>query len=85
MLKGDNLDAADALARGLLDEVVASDALGAALALLARVTASAPKRRVSARTTQLGSRPGLFATPFVVAQAHKMVRLKRTAASPRTS
>ena len=74
MLKGDSLDASDALAKGLLDEVVASDAVEAALALIARVRHEAPKRRTSARRTELGV-PGLalFATPFVVAQAHKMV------------
>lgn len=74
MLKGDPIDAADALAKGLLDEVVPAGALAAALALSARAAASTPKRRVSARKAQLGiTGLGLFATPFVVAQAHKMV------------
>jgi len=74
MLKGDTIDAKDALAKGLLDEVVPADALGAALTLIARAAASAPKRRVSARSTELGIKGlGLFATPFVVAQAHKML------------
>ena len=74
MLKGDNLDAEEARKKGLLDEVVAGDAVGAAIALIARVRADAPKRRTSARATELGIVGlGLFATPFVVAQAHKMV------------
>ncbi|HEV8023136.1 MAG TPA: 3-hydroxyacyl-CoA dehydrogenase NAD-binding domain-containing protein [Candidatus Lustribacter sp.] len=74
MLKGDNLGAEDALKKGLLDEVVASDAVGAALALVDRVRASAPKRRISERRTELGIVGlGLFALPFVVAQAHKLV------------
>ena len=42
--------------------------------VIARAAASAPKRRVSARSTELGIKGlGLFATPFVVAQAHKML------------
>ena len=74
MLKGDTLDAADAHTKGLLDEVVATGAVGAAIALIARERAAAPKRRTSARGTELGIVGlGLFATPFVVAQAHKMV------------
>ena len=74
MLKGDNVGAEDARKKGLLDEVVASDAVGAALALVDRVRASAPKRRVSERRTELGIVGlGLFALPFVVAQAHKLV------------
>ncbi len=74
MLKGDNLDAEEARKKGLLDEVVASDAIAAAQALIERVRATAPKRRTSARRTELGiAGLALFATPFVVAQAHKMV------------
>ncbi len=74
MLKGDDLDAEEARKKGLLDEVVASDAVGAALALIARVRERAPKRRTSARRTELGiAGLALFATPYVVAQAHKMV------------
>ena len=73
MLKGDNITADAALAKGLLDEV-APEVLGAALALIARVRAVAPKRRTSARTVELGiAGLGLFALPFVVAQAHKQV------------
>jgi 3-hydroxyacyl-CoA dehydrogenase len=74
MLKGDNLDAEEARKKGLLDEVVASDVIDAALALIARVRERAPKRRTSARRTELGiAGLALFATPYVVAQAHKMV------------
>jgi len=74
MLKGDNLDAADALKKGLIDEVVASEAIAAAMSLIARVREGAPKRRTSVRKTELGIVGlGLFATPFVVAQAHKLV------------
>jgi 3-hydroxyacyl-CoA dehydrogenase len=74
MLKGENIDAQEARKKGLLDDVVASDAIDAACALFARVGATAPKRRTSARRTELGiAGLGLFATPFVVAQAHKMV------------
>jgi 3-hydroxyacyl-CoA dehydrogenase len=74
MLKGDNLDADIALKKGLLDEVVANDAAGAALNLIARVRESMPKRRTSERRTELGvAGLALFATPFVVAQAHKML------------
>jgi len=73
-IQGDNLDAEAARAKGLLDEVVASDAVDAALALIARVRASAPKRRTSAFTAELGIVGlGLFATPYVVAQAHKLL------------
>jgi 3-hydroxyacyl-CoA dehydrogenase len=74
MLAGDNPDADAARAKGLLDEVVVSDLVSAALALIARVRASEPKRRTSARATELGIVGlGLFATPYVVAQAHKQL------------
>jgi 3-hydroxyacyl-CoA dehydrogenase len=74
MLKGESLDAGVALTNGLLDEVVAKDAVAAAMTLIARVREEAPKRRTSARKTELGIVGlGLFATPFVVAQAHKLV------------
>jgi len=74
MLKGDNLSAADAKAKGLIDEIAAGDVVDAAIALLAGIGAEQRKRRVSARTTELGiAGLALFATPFVVAQAHKMV------------
>ncbi|HEY6236093.1 MAG TPA: 3-hydroxyacyl-CoA dehydrogenase NAD-binding domain-containing protein [Candidatus Elarobacter sp.] len=69
MLKGDNVKAADALAKGILDEVVESDAVGAA-----KKFAGKPKRRISERKAELGVKGlSLFATPFVIAQAHMMV------------
>ena len=74
MLKGESIDAEDAREKGMLDEVVAGDPVAAALELIARVRASAPKRRVSARRAELGiAGLALFATPFAVAQAHKML------------
>jgi 3-hydroxyacyl-CoA dehydrogenase len=74
MLKGDNLTAADAKAKGIIDGIAEGDVVDAAIALLAGVGIEVRKRRVSARTTELGIKGlALFATPFVVAQAHKMV------------
>jgi 3-hydroxyacyl-CoA dehydrogenase len=74
MLKGDNLSAEDARKRGLLEEVVPGDVVDAAIALIALVRAAAPKRRTSARRAELGiAGLGLFATPFAIAQAHKLV------------
>jgi 3-hydroxyacyl-CoA dehydrogenase len=74
MLKGEGIAADAAHAKGLLDEIVAAGAVDAALALIAHVRVRAPKRRVSARSVELGiAGLGLFALPFVVAQAHKMV------------
>ena len=69
MLKGDNVKAADALAKGILDDVVENDAVGAA-----KKFAGKPKRRISERKAELGVKGlSLFATPFVIAQAHMMV------------
>jgi 3-hydroxyacyl-CoA dehydrogenase len=69
MLKGENVKAPDALAKGILDEVTDSSAVEAAKAF-----AGKPKRRISERKAELGvANLGLFATPFVVAQAHMMV------------
>ena len=69
MLKGELVKAADALAKGILDEVVDGDPVEAAKAY-----AGKPKRRLSQRKAELGvANLGLFATPFVVAQAHMMV------------
>ena len=74
MLKGENVAAEDLLKKGVVDEVVDGSVLEAAFKLIERVHATAPKRRVSERTPSLGIvGMGLFATPFVVAQAHKMV------------
>lgn len=69
MLKGDPMAVEDAVKRGVVDEVVSGDPIAAALA-----HAAGPKRRVSARTAELGI-PGmsLFALPFALASAHKMV------------
>ena len=69
MLKGDMVKAPDAKAKGILDAVVDSDAVSAA-----KGYAGKPKRRLSQIKAQLGvANLSLFATPFVVAQAHMMV------------
>jgi 3-hydroxyacyl-CoA dehydrogenase len=69
MLKGDNVKAQDALAKGILDAVVDADVVEAA-----KQFAGKPKRRISERKAELGVKGlSLFATPFVVAQAHMMV------------
>jgi 3-hydroxyacyl-CoA dehydrogenase len=74
MLKGENLAAEDARKKGILDEIASGSVVDAAVALLERVIDTAPKRRVSQRKAELGVRGmTLLATPFVVAQAHKMV------------
>ncbi len=79
MLKGESIKAADARARGILDEVVEGNVVDAALALAERMLSTESKRRISARTAQLGvANLGLFATPFVVAQAHKLVPPEET-------
>ncbi|MFN2461421.1 MAG: 3-hydroxyacyl-CoA dehydrogenase NAD-binding domain-containing protein [Candidatus Velthaea sp.] len=73
MLKGDSMGADDAKKKGIVDEIVDADPVGAAVELAGKPGTSA-KRRVSARTPSLGiAGMALFATPFVVAQAHKMV------------
>jgi 3-hydroxyacyl-CoA dehydrogenase len=69
MLKGDMVKASDAQKKGILDAVVDSDAVSAA-----KTYAGKPKRRLSQIKAELGvANLGLFATPFVVAQAHMMV------------
>ncbi|GAC1406412.1 MAG: 3-hydroxyacyl-CoA dehydrogenase NAD-binding domain-containing protein [Candidatus Velthaea sp.] len=74
MLKGENVGAEDALKKGILDEIADGNVVDAALKLIDGAAQATPKRRISARSTQLGIVGlGLFATPFVVAQAHKMV------------
>ena len=77
MLKGEMVKAPDAKAKGILDEVVASDpsrASGQVAVAAAKAFAGKPKRRLSQRKAELGvANLGLFATPFVVAQAHMMV------------
>jgi 3-hydroxyacyl-CoA dehydrogenase len=75
MLKGEMVKAPDALAKKILDEVVPSTSSGQAdVVAAAKKYAGKPKRRISERKTELGvANLGLFATPFVVAQAHMMV------------
>lgn len=74
MLKGSNVGAEDAKKKGLVDEIATGDVVDAAVALVNAKLATQPKRRVSALPPNLGIvGMGLFATPFVVAQAHKMV------------
>jgi 3-hydroxyacyl-CoA dehydrogenase len=69
MLKGDPVKAPAAKEKTLLDEVVDGDVVAAAKAF-----AGKPRRRIAKLQAQLGIKGmGLFATPFVVAQAHKMV------------
>jgi 3-hydroxyacyl-CoA dehydrogenase len=69
MLKGENVRAPDALAKGILDEIAGGDVVETA-----KTYAGKPKRRISERKAELGvANLGLFATPFVVAQAHMMV------------
>jgi 3-hydroxyacyl-CoA dehydrogenase len=69
MLKGDNVKAPDALAKGILDDVVDDNVVEAA-----KKFAGKPKRRISERKAELGVKGlSLFATPFVIAQAHMMV------------
>jgi 3-hydroxyacyl-CoA dehydrogenase len=69
MLKGEPMTVEDAAPKGVVDEIVAGDAIAAAL-----VHAAGPKRRISARKAELGI-PGmsLFALPFALASAHKAV------------
>jgi 3-hydroxyacyl-CoA dehydrogenase len=69
MLKGENVKAPAALAKGILDEIADGDVVETA-----KKHAGKPKRRISERKAELGvANLGLFATPFVVAQAHMMV------------
>ncbi len=68
MLKGETIKAEAAKAKGILDEVVESDAVGAAKAF-----AGKPRRRIARMTAELGvAGLSLFATPFVLAQAHML-------------
>lgn len=70
MLKGKNVKADDALAKGIADKVVTSadELLPAALEL-----AKGGKRRISERKAIIGKGITDQAGPFVVSQAHKMV------------
>jgi len=73
MLKGSTHPAPKAKESGILDEVVESDAVDAAVALARRVVASEPKRRLSQRKAIIGKGISMQAAPFIVSQAHKMV------------
>ena len=73
MLKGESHPAQKAKELGILDEVVESNVVEAAIALARKVAASEPKRRISERKATIAKGIGAFALPFVVAQAHKMV------------
>jgi len=74
MLKGENVKAADALAKGILDDVVENNVVDSA-----KKFAGKPKRRISERKAELGVKGlSLFATPFVIAQAHMMVPPEET-------
>ena len=70
MLKGKNVKADDALAKGIVDKVVATadDLLPAAIEL-----AKGGKKRISQRKAIIGKGITDQAAPFVVSQAHKMV------------
>jgi len=69
MLKGDPVDAKRAHELGILDEIAGGDVVEEAMQ-----HAHSPRKRISARRAELGPKGlGLFAAPFAVAQAHKMV------------
>jgi 3-hydroxyacyl-CoA dehydrogenase len=69
MLKGETVKAPDALSKGILDAITEGDVVEAA-----KNYAGKPKRRISERKAELGVKGlSLFATPFVIAQAHMMV------------
>ncbi|MEO6834714.1 MAG: 3-hydroxyacyl-CoA dehydrogenase NAD-binding domain-containing protein [Candidatus Tumulicola sp.] len=70
-LKGSSQPADKAKELGILDEVVESDVVAAAVALAKRVAPE--KRRVSAQKAFIGKGISPQAGPFVVSQAHKMV------------
>jgi len=73
MLKGSTHAAPKAKESGILDEIVESNVVDAAVALARRVVASEPKRRLSQRKAIIGKGIGMQAAPFIVSQAHKMV------------
>ncbi|MGA3038026.1 MAG: 3-hydroxyacyl-CoA dehydrogenase NAD-binding domain-containing protein [Vulcanimicrobiaceae bacterium] len=69
MLKGDPIDAKRAQELGVIDDLVDGEVAQTAMRF-----ARYPRKRISARQAQLGIKGlGLFAAPFAVAQAHKMV------------
>jgi 3-hydroxyacyl-CoA dehydrogenase len=68
MLKGDTMKAEAAKEKGILDEIATGSAVEAAKAY-----AGKPRRRIAKMKAELGVKGlSLFATPFVVAQAHMM-------------
>jgi 3-hydroxyacyl-CoA dehydrogenase len=69
MLKAARLTAAEALEKGILDAVVRSDVVPAAIAAVQ----SGEKRRLSERRAIFPKGVNRLALPFVVSQAHKMV------------
>ncbi|MEO6913612.1 MAG: 3-hydroxyacyl-CoA dehydrogenase NAD-binding domain-containing protein, partial [Candidatus Baltobacteraceae bacterium] len=73
MLKGESIGAQDAKKKGIVDEVVETNVVDGAVALIERVRRSEPKRRISALKAQIGAAITPLALPFVVSQAHKMV------------
>jgi 3-hydroxyacyl-CoA dehydrogenase len=72
MLKAETLAAPRAKELGILDEISESDIVEAAVALVQRVVAREPKRRVSQRKAFIAAGMHAFMLPFVTAQAHKM-------------
>ncbi|HEY5341728.1 MAG TPA: 3-hydroxyacyl-CoA dehydrogenase NAD-binding domain-containing protein, partial [Candidatus Aquilonibacter sp.] len=70
MLKGRNVKMDEAKEKGIVDEVVASELLDAAIDLARK---GGGKRRISQRKAFIGKGIALNAGPFVVSQAHKMV------------
>ncbi|HEY9084536.1 MAG TPA: 3-hydroxyacyl-CoA dehydrogenase NAD-binding domain-containing protein [Candidatus Tyrphobacter sp.] len=78
MLKARRLDASDALAKDILDEIVESASTGSVQAVVDAAVALAKreagkKRRLSERKAVLPKGVIPAALPFVVSQAHKMV------------
>ncbi|HUA07700.1 MAG TPA: 3-hydroxyacyl-CoA dehydrogenase NAD-binding domain-containing protein [Candidatus Acidoferrales bacterium] len=69
MLKGRNVRMDEAKEKGIVDQVVESDLLDAALAL----AKEGGKRRISQRKPYIGKGISEQAAPFIVSQAHKMV------------
>ena len=69
MLKGRNVKMDEAKEKGIVDQVVESDLLDAAIAL----AKEGGKRRVSQRKPFIGKGIDDKALPFIVSQAHKMV------------
>jgi 3-hydroxyacyl-CoA dehydrogenase len=73
MLKGRNVKMDEAKEKGIVDEVVESNLLDAAIALAKKGLQTQPKRRISQRQAIIGKGIVAQAAPFVVSQAHKMV------------